>query len=50
MSGVILDNGIFPLGGNELVLPRESEGVMGSLAYYVSKFILGASGMVCCCL
>ena len=30
MEFLILDHGIFPLGGNQLVLPREPEGVIGS--------------------
>lgn len=47
---LILDNVIFPLDRISLFCQEKLREWLGVFAYYVSEFILGALGMVCCCL
>jgi len=44
MEFLILDHGIFPLGGNQLVLPREPEGVIGSFCLLRKGVYFGRFG------
>ena len=44
MEFLILDHGIFPLGGNQLVLPREPEGVIGSFCLLCKGVYFGRFG------
>lgn len=44
MEFLILDHEIFPLGGNQLVLPREPEGVIGSFCLLRKGVYFGRFG------